>query len=316
MVLNGVRFGRKNSNTCAKTHEKIAEPNDVEISKQPIHEEYVGINETLVEPSHVKIRQVSDHTIELSWKNRSNTLWSFTIEKKVNDGDFKKAGNAAAKAITWKDETVIIGNIYQYRIKATAGEEESIYAVSNTRIVDGELLSAPTNFTATVMFKKVILQWEKTDKRTEAFRIFRSEGNQPAVLLATITRCSFTDTTTLEGTTYSYCVVAFYRNNLSPSIQTNITTLLQAPSSLNVAVLSENQIKLMWQNNSTHAEKYEVQRAPLTAGDFSVIDCTKQTSFIDDSGMSWRYRVRCYMNMGNDKVYSPFAEFEYSYDNK
>jgi len=287
MIINGILISQK----CSHQKAKLYEP--------------------LIEPSDFQVKKISDYAIELSWQNRAPTAWSFQIERKANTDAFQKIGDAAVGATTWKDETVIIGNSYQYRIKAKTGKEESNYALSNTIIVDGIPLSAPTDLIAMVTPQCVELQWKNADNRIEFFRVYRSEGQSATtIFLKPTMRCVFVDKEIVEAATYTYYVIAVYKANLSTPVKMNVTTSPKAPSNIDAEISADKTIKLMWQNNSVRVEEFEIQRAPVSSGDFTVIAYTRDNHFIDDNKQSWRYRVRGYLCAQGIRFFSPFIEFK------
>ena len=127
--------------------------------------------------------------------------------------------------------------------------------------------SAPVNLTARgVDDRSVTLTWTNTEPAATGFRIERDEdgGNpQPIFDVEDPSATGTTDTVELqEGVTYIYQVRALVGAQASePSNISSATVLPAAPENLTATVVSLNQIDLAWDNASTVATVFIVERS-------------------------------------------------------
>ena len=176
--------------------------------------------------------------------------------------------------------------------------------------------NAPTNLLAnTVLAGQINLTWSDTSTNEDGFKIERAPDNagspgawaQVATVGANVT--NYNDAGLVPNTTYWYRVRAYnvsgdsdYSNPASA-----ITPPLLGPSALIATAISTNQINLLWADNSTTEDGFEVERAPDSGGSpgswTQIATLGTSVTNYSDTGLSpdtkYWYRVRAFNAAGN-----------------
>jgi len=145
------------------------------------------------------------------------------------------------------------------------------------------------------------------------FRIERKEGSGSFEAIATVgvDSNSYSDTTVEENKTYTYKVFAFNEYGESSSNEKTVTTppcgtIPDAPSDLTLEVLSSNEIKLKFTDNSDNEDGFKIERKEL-GGVYTEIKTLSANinEFIDNvnPNTTYYYRVRAFNTYG----FSPYS---------
>jgi len=100
---------------------------------------------------------------------------------------------------------------------------------------------------------------------------------------------------------------------IEEGIEAGSTSALKAPSSMTAAAVSENQIDIAWQDNSSNESGFEVQRAMGGASStFSAIQgLGAGTTSYSDGGLTpsaqYCYKVRAFRIIGNKTIFSALS---------
>ncbi len=176
--------------------------------------------------------------------------------------------------------------------------------------------AAPANLTAeAVNERKVSLSWQDRSGGEEGFRLERKTGSGSWGTLTTLAAnvTSYSDTTVVETTSYTYRVYAFNASGDSASsneasVTTPALTAPAAPTGLQVAATSYSQVRLTWTDNSYNEDGFKIERKEGSGGAYQSIGTAGegQTTY-NDSGLSpvttYYYRVKAF-NQAGDSVYS------------
>src|SRR5205085_5539728 len=117
----------------------------------------------------------------------------------------------------------------------------------------------------------VDVAWTDKSSNESGFRVERStDGGSNFGTVATTgpNATSFTDTGRNSEYLVCYRIVAFNALGDSPPSNTDCTTPPRGPSNLTAGRTSQQTILVAWQNNSTYAEAFEVQRSTAASGPF------------------------------------------------
>ncbi|MEI7730395.1 MAG: lamin tail domain-containing protein [Verrucomicrobiota bacterium] len=155
--------------------------------------------------------------------------------------------------------------------------------------------AAPTNLVATATNAQVLLTWSTTTGATN-YNVKRAlTTGGPYSLIKTLASASFTDTNLTNDVTYYYVVSGLGSGGEgSNSLQAVATPHGPPPAPLGLTGISTNGGALLIWNTATNAITYNVKRATVTDGPFTVITNVTTTNFTDVStvyGTTYYYVV-------------------------
>jgi hypothetical protein len=219
-----------------------------------------------------------------------------------------------ANVQTFTDTGVLPTTLYTYKVTAVNGTLES-GPTPEKQITTGTAPPAdPSDLTAVaISSNQVNLNWLDNSSDETGFRIERKTGSGAYLPLQDVPAGSttFSDTTTVAFTTYTYQVKAFSTTGGSsgPATSQPVTTpvTIIAPTNLDATAFSSTQINLSWTDNSNNEAGFKIERK-TGAGSFTEI----QTVGIDvhnfsDTGLSasttYTYKVRAYAGIS----FSPYS---------
>ena len=264
----------------------------------------VSAQTTLPAPTDLTATPISDSQIKLDWKDNSSFENGFRIERKIGSGGFQQVAEVGANLTSYTDDNLTYGETYYYRVRAYTQFNNSDY--SNEKSIQ-TTFPYPTNLIATpISDSQVKLEWQDNCTFETGFRIERKADagtfQQIAEVNANIT--SFTDNNLTYGETYIYRVRAYTQlNNSNYSNETNIQMVIPPPSNLNATPVTDSQIKLEWQDNSSFETGFQIERKTV-GGNFQQVAKVGANvkSFTDDNltyGETYYYRVRAYTQFNN-----------------
>lgn len=233
----------------------------------------------LYKPTELYGFALSSYQIQLTWKDNSIET-AFIIERKSPDeGVFKEAAVVPQNVTAYIDSDTKLkpNTTYSYRIKAVTGATASEYSevvnITTTYLKPpGSLTSSSTDG------KSVSLQWQDFTDNETGFEIWRKTGTGSAwEFYESMGRnaTTFTDlSVSLEGS-YSYKVRAKINNNSVYSDFSNETTVwsstITAPANLTYETVSQNEIKLSWQDTSNTETGFRVERRLGLGGEWFTV---------------------------------------------
>jgi len=166
----------------------------------------------------------------------------------------------------------------------------------------GPALTIPQKLSATVVSANSIsLFWEINDDFITGFRIHRTEVEGEFSQIKQLDKAEiriFTDSNLTEGTLYRYKLKAFHEDNESDfSNITTATTLPAAPSDLVVNRISETELRLIWIENSSNEDNFEIQRREDSTEEFTTLvtlseNLTEYNDIDLNPNTTFHYRVR------------------------
>jgi titin len=262
----------------------------------------------------------------LTWTDTSNNETSFVVERSDNGGTFAGLVTLPANAVSYTDATVVAGNTYTYRVKATNAGGSSAY--SNTASVTLTAVpAAPTNLAAALVNNnRVRLTWMDNATTETGFVIERSVNGGTFNLFTTIAARAGTGTVTftgnnlVSGNSYSYRVAAI--NGAGMSAYSNTVTLTfgsapLAPTNLAGSLLSNPlRVRLTWRDNANNEGSFALERA-ANGGAFTLLatvparNGTGNTVTYNDTtvlaGNTYEYRVMSVNGVGQSAYSNTFS---------
>ena len=197
-----------------------------------------GAATPLLPPSNLQSTSIGTNEIDIAWTNNS-LLTPPPVVNVQRDG--VTIGSVDSES-TFDDTTVGDGRSYTYAVIA---RPNGINSDPSNSITITTPVSAPYGLHVTgVQPGEVDLAWNETSSVSPAFLIERTGGMGGPVTLPWQSGDAFQDTTAIDGTIYTYTVIADYNGNTSLPCSTTAITPLAAPSGLAANAVATNEIDL------------------------------------------------------------------------
>ncbi|NLI55512.1 hypothetical protein GX420_00785, partial [bacterium] len=267
-------------------------------------------------PSNLTLTVISATEIKLDWNDNSSDEDGFKIERKIEGGSYSQIQELGSNINTFSDAGLTPDTKYYYRVRAFNSFGHSAYSNEKnaTTFPLGTAPDAPSNLNASASScNEVNLTWNDNSDDENGFRIERKEGSGSFEAIATVgvDSNSYSDTTVEENKTYTYKVFAFNEYGENASNEKTVTTppcgtIPDAPSDLTLEVLSSNEIKLKFTDNSDNEDGFKIERKEL-GGVYTEIKTllVNINEFIDNvnPNTTYYYRVRAFNTYG----FSPYS---------
>lgn len=271
-------------------------------------------------PFEVKLLNVSDNIVNISWKDSSFSVDSFQVWRKTNfDGTFIKYLSIAAPAFNINDETVDPDSIYFYKLKAVNvyGESDFSTEVNTANLFFSGNFYPPSNLSATAEGSKVIkLFWKDNSENETYFLIERKTDFTDYKTLTVLPENSTTykDSASglIPGSFYTYRIKSFSSTDSAWSNESREQTFLYdipAPSNLIADYNSLlNVIILTWIDSDPNNTLFEIERKEEADVEFiKIAEVSGVINFFTDTEISenkiYNYRIRS----SDGTVYSAYS---------
>ncbi len=256
------------------------------------------------DPTTLIITGVNTNSITMMWSDQSDNELGFQIQRSTQSGSgFTVVGNATADEETFTNIGLSDNTTYYYRVRAYNGAGFSGFTAEASATTTLSAPLPPSNLLLdNITENSIDLNWSDNSTNETGFQVERSLSPTTGYVRITTTTAdvtSYTSTGLDQNTTYYYRVRAI--NPSGQSAYSNVrsgTTLLllpDAPSNLAFSLVTENSMRISWQDNSNNEANFEIQRS-LTAGIGFVEVGTPTDSYFDDAGLDedveYFYRVR------------------------
>jgi len=267
-------------------------------------------------PSNLTLNVISSEQINLNWQDNSDNEDGFKIERKIEGGTYSQIQEVGPNINTFNDTGLTPDTKYYYRVRAFNSFGHSGYSNEKnaTTLPLGTAPNAPSNLNASASScSEVNLTWNDNSDDENGFRIERKEGSGSFETIATVgvDSNSYSDTSVDENKTYTYKVFAFNEYGENSSNEKTVTTppcgtIPDAPSDLILEVLSSNEIKVKFTDNSDNEDGFKIERKEL-GGVYTEIKTLSANvnEFIDNvnPNTTYYYRVRAFNAYG----FSPYS---------
>lgn len=271
-------------------------------------------------PFEVRLLNVSDNIVNISWKDSSFNVDSFQVWRRTNfDGTFNKYLSIAAPAFNINDEEVSPESIYFYKLKAVNiyGESDFSAEVNTDNLFFSGKFYPPSNLAATAEGSKVIeLIWKDNSEDETYFLIERKTDFTDYTTLTVLPENSanYKDSANglIPGSFYIYRIKSFSSTDSAWSNESRVQTFLYdipAPTNL-VAEYNSllNVIILTWTDSDSDNTLFEIERKEEAEVEFvKIASVSGVINFFTDTEIStgkiYQYRIRS----GDGTVYSAYS---------
>jgi uncharacterized protein (TIGR02145 family) len=164
---------------------------------------------------------------------------------------------------------------------------------------------------------QIDLTWKNNEEHAEEFVIQRksSSGSYSAIGSVTENILTFTDTTCVLGTEYSYVIQSKVESNLSAHSNTlEKATSFTPLSNVSASAISDSEIQLTWTDNIDYEIGFKIER-DSGAGFIDIDTVSSDVTEYTDSGLtfgqSYDYRVAAYTSVNNSSWATITASTEF-----
>ena len=268
-------------------------------------------------PTNLTATAASNDQINLAWADNSSNEDGFKIEVKIGSfGTYSEIDMVTANVTSYASSGLEAGIPYFYRVRAFNVSGNSGYSNEVNAFTLPDPPATPSGLAAmTVSNTAIGLAWTDNANNEDGFKIERRlttavSYTEIGTVGANVT--SFNNTGLTPNTAYSYRVRAINGGGTSSYSNVSSATTFPnppaAPSNLSATTISNSQIDLGWQDNSTNELGFMIERKAGAGGTFAVIDTVDPnvTNFVSlglTGSIQYFYRVRAY-NTGGASAYS------------
>jgi subtilisin family serine protease len=259
-------------------------------------------------PTNLTATAASTSKINLAWTDNSSNEAGFSLERSTDGVNFTLAASLAANATAYSNTSLNAATTYTYRIRSH--DVPNYSAFSNTASATTQAIpAAPSNLTATAVSpSKINLAWSDNSNNEGGFKLERSTDGVSFLQIATFVAntTSWSNTSLIAGTTYTYRIRAYEGTNNSAFSNTASATTTgapAAPSNLTATAVSSSRINLAWTDNATNEAGFKLERSTDGVSFTQVAVLTANvTSYANSSlpaSTTYIYRVRAYEGTNN-----------------
>lgn len=267
-----------------------------------------GTKKTAVIPKLTKVAtpvltgiEANSSGVVVSWNKVTDGVIYRVFRKKTDGGSWVKLTDTTE--LKYTDKTAVTGTQYAYTVRCvnpSNGSFASDYDRTGRiiRVVPAPVLSAIANVTSGVK-----ITW-KASKNAEKYRVFRKEGTGSWKGVGYTTATSFTDTTAVDGKTYTYTVRCTNKEeNAYTSTYDSAGLRITYVAAPHITSITNEVggVKLSWKESDA-AEKYKIFRKTADTG-YVAVGTTGKNTFTDtsvSSGNTYYYYVRCINSAGTE----------------
>ncbi len=259
-------------------------------------------------PSNLNAKPIDDQSVRLNWQDNCDFETGSVIERKSIDTGYIQIGKVTADKTEYLDEGLTVGEKYYYQIK---GETEFNRSLASDEFTVETKFPAPSNFKVKALDdQSTRLTWEDHYDYENGYKIERKSGNAEFEEIAVVTTDSryFVDNELKDGETYTYIIKAFTETNESrPSASVSAELLFPSPQNLFIDVLNDHSAKLYWEDRTTLAHEYVLERK-VSEGEYEILakPGKEERDYLDEGmqlGDEYTYRIKA-LSKVNESEYS------------
>ena len=267
-----------------------------------------GVSVTYYAPPVLNSASSVSSGITVSWE-KVNGITGYRVYRKTEeDSSWSKLADVGDVS-SYTDKTVEAGQTYSYTVRCLSADGKSTVSAHNPDGVTATFIAAPVLKSASNAATGVKFTWVKSDGATK-YRVYRKEGSGSWKKLADVGDVNtYTDTTAVSGTTYSYtvrCLSEDGKNTVSGYDTTGKSVTYYAAPVLESVTSSSSGLTISWEK-SEGATRYRVYRKSGDSGWSKLADVGDVSSYTDktaEAGTEYKYTVRCLSEDGSSTISS------------
>lgn len=263
-------------------------------------------------PTGLSATTISATQVDVAWTDPATNEAGFSVERCTGAGcvNFAEIASVAPNSVLYNDLSVVVGLVYEYRVRAynTAGQSAYAGPASASTLLPAD----PTGLTSVVSAPtEITLAWSDNAANENGYRIERCSGSgcNAFVQIAQLPSNSsqYVDAGLNSNTFYRYRLRAF--NTAGTSAYTAIvspnTFAPAPPTALAATTVLGNRIDLSWTDAASNETGFRIERCTGGAcSDFAevAVVAANATSHSDSTltfGTLYRYRIRSYNGVAN-----------------
>jgi len=265
-------------------------------------------------PSNLQLEVLNATEVKLTWQDNCHNEEGYRFFFKRGEVAVWDSLDINASTEMFIDENVIPGITQYYKICAYYEEDTSEFVEDNINT-----LSAPSNLVYQKMNLQTIkLVWKDNSDGEEGFKIDKKVGNQDWQECGEVPANTeqWTDVNADINEVLTYRVYAYYGSFFSDYVETNqINNFLAAPSNFQFEIISQDTVKLTWNDNSNEEQGFKIDRK-IENGSWEIEYVTlgeNTTEWLDDNvelnNYYYSYRVYAYYDTSISEKISLVAMF-------
>jgi FtsP/CotA-like multicopper oxidase with cupredoxin domain len=260
-------------------------------------------------------------TATLSFADNSQTEYKFSVRRAgytvLGKGAYQEIGTELANGVGYVDNTLVPNQQYAYQVAAISAAGESLSA----EYIVGTFATpaAPSLSASSISGTEVALTWTiPVGTALTGYTIVRTDSlGATANFTAGPAALSFTDTTVVGNTFYSYVVTAVNSDKSTASNTATVTTAanaLVAPDTLAFNATT-TRVQISWVDRSTTETQFLVERAPVVGGVVGAYSALATVPSTSTAGLATAYTYNntvglnaTQVRVGNTYVYRVTAQ--------
>ena len=212
-------------------------------------------------PSNLTVELETNMIVRLSWQDNSGFEEGFKIDRRIGSDEWQIAyGITGENVEIWRDSVAIPDSINRYRLYGFAGDQVSLS-------LEGELtpsFPAPTALELQALTPVVVqLSWQANCDIEDGYRIDKRTGSEEwQVSYGTVGPDTeiWNDTLTVFDACVGFRVYAYVGSVVSGSLTVYHIPEFPPPADLQAVEVSDTEIVLSWQDNSTGEDGFKIDR--------------------------------------------------------
>ena len=277
-------------------------------------------------PNTASVTGTTYQSISLNWAEVTDAEGYVVYRKAEKETEYRELARLKGAVTSYTDsDNLQIGTTYAYRIFAYVSYQDekgmTQYAESSEKaILTSALALGQVNFVSAVSSgtNSATLTWEALSGAA-GYTIYRaasgsSDYQEVKTVEGNVT--SYTDTTLISGTSYSYkiaayCIVDGARVYGKESQMLAVTPVPAAPQ-LSIASFTYKSVKLSW-NQIDGVSGYRVYRKVSGATSFkkiATVEGSTKVTYTDKdvkTGTKYTYKIRAYKTVGSAKTWGAYS---------
>lgn len=279
---------------------------ETEISNEKSSEAVPASTIELCAPAHIRVEQVTLTQASIQW-DASEYAQYYELYRSTNGGAWQKVKNVTGNSTY--NYSLIGGATYQYKLRACAEAQGSVYKSEYSEAAGITILGAPEQpkmFTVVQSgLAKADLQWEAAEN-AQYYELYRSTNGGAWQKVKNVSGNITYNYSLLSGSTYQYKLRACidfqecgYKSGYSEAVEITIAGILEQPKNLAVTQSGMSKVDIRW-DASKDAQYYELY-CRVDDGTWQKVknvteNFTYNYSLVE--GVAYQYKVRACGELG------------------